>query len=375
MNDLDDLGLETPTPAATAAAPAAAQAAQEAIGAAQTSSAAAVAATPAAEEPAKPTAPKGKYKTVYINGIRMKAKTNAGTPSEVESVAQFGVYRGNPRIIVRLNDPNEDGESRDTDFGRVQAAMDYATFEVFLGYIEEACHKTEKWLAPPIDNLSLYKGPQRFDTPQVVNTTLVGRTDDGRIWFSVRDGNRLAPKFVFGPGEFHHLRDVVTKAAIDQSEASRKYAQATCNVLRRLMPGICARFLMGEENEENLPAMDVKPAPGEDNGGGQRQGGWQGRGNGGGGGWQGRGNGGGGYGGRGGGGGGQWGNRGGGGGQWGGQRGGGGGYGGGRGNGGGGYGGQRGGGGGYGGGQQRQGGGGGGAPAGGGGFSDDDIQF
>lgn len=298
MNELDDLGLDTP---AAAAAPAATPA-------------------PAEAEAAKPAAPKGKYKTVYINGIRIKAKSNPGTPTEIESTAQFGVYRGNPRIIIRLNDPNEDSESRDTDFGRVQAAMDYATFEVFLGYIEEACSKTEKWLAPPIDNLSSYKGPQKFDTPQVVNTTLVGRTDDGRIWFSVRDGNRLAPKFVFGPGEYHHLRDVVTKAAIEQGEASRKYAKATCDTLRRLMPAICARFLMGEENEENAPAMDVKPAPGEDRpqGGYQRQGGgnWQGNRNGGGGGGQ--------WGNRGGGG--QWGNRNGGGGY---NRGGGGGYGGG----------------------------------------------
>ena len=212
---------------------------------------------------------------------------------------------------MRLNDPNEDGESRDTDYGRVQAAMDYATFEVFLGYIEEACNKTEKWTAPPIDNLSTYKGQQKFDTPQVVNTTLVGRTEDGRVWFCVRDGNRLAPKFVFGPGEYHHLRDIATKGALEPGEASRKYAQATCNVLRRLMPAICGRFLMGEENEENQPAMDVKPADGGD----RPQGGGYNNRQGGGGGWQGNR--------QGGGGGGQWGNRGGGG-QWGNRQGGGG---------------------------------------------------
>ena len=290
MNDLDDLGLDT-APATPAAAPAAEPA-------------------KAAEEAKPAAAPKGKFKTIYINGIRMRAKSNAGTPTEIESVAQFGVYRGNPRIIVRLNDPNEDSESRDTDYGRVQAAMDYATFEVFLGYIEEACNKTEKWTAPPIDNLSTYKGAQKFDTPQVVNTTLVGRTEDGRIWFCVRDGNRLAPKFVFGPGEYHHLRDIATKGALEPGEASRKYAQATCNVLRRLMPAICGRFLMGEENEENQPAMDVKPADGTD----RPQGGGYNNRQGGGGGWQGN---------RQGGGGGQWGNRGGGG-QWGNRQGGGG---------------------------------------------------
>lgn len=297
MNDLDDLDLDTGTSTTT-------QTASDA------GTAIAAAETPAATEAPKPTAPKGKFKTIYINGIRIKAKSNPGTPTEIESVAQFGVYRGNPRIIIRLNDPNEDSESRDTDYGRVQAAMDYATFEVFMSYIEEACNKTEKWTAPPIDNLSLYKGPQKFDTPQVVNTTLVGRTDDGRVWFCVRDGNRLAPKFVFGPGEFHHLRDIATKGALEPGEASRKYAQATCNVLRRLMPGICARFLMGEENEENLPAMDVKPADGTD----RQQGGYN-RQGGGGGGWQGNRNGGGG----------QWGNRGGGG-QWGNRQGGGGGF-------------------------------------------------
>lgn len=260
------------------------------------------------EEAAAAAAPK-KHKTVVLNRFSMKAPL-PNSRGDVSSTAYWGSFRGNPRLIVHTNDP----EDANVKYGKINANMDIGTFEELVHLIGVVCaskpgDENSKF---KIVNKSNYDGDQRFDTPREVNSTLIGKDDDGRVWISVVEGNRPTPRFFFGPSEYHHVvkRD---GSPVSPAEASVHFALATMKQLSQIMSVLAARAALGDEpDEDGAPKKE-----GGYQGGGQRQGGWQGNRSGnGGGGWQGnRGQGGGGWN-RNGGGGGWQGNRNGGGGGW-----------------------------------------------------------
>lgn len=253
--------------------------------------------------PAPTLTPAPKVKPIYFSRFSMRAPLTVGGQArpDIESVLMFGIYRENPRLVVKTNDPNDEQNS----YGKITGAMDPATWGVFESYIEALVRNPVKDIKV-IKNFNLYKGNQKFDEPQHINTTLVGREEDGRIYIQLVEEGRPSSKFYFGPPRFHVLLRM-DKTEVSAGEASQQYALAAIKMLSRVMAASMGKRDDGEQDD----VAARKPSNEPD---GQRQGGWQGR-QGGNGGWQGRGNGGGGWQGRGNGGGG-WQGRGNGGGGW-----------------------------------------------------------
>lgn len=247
----------------------------------------------ATEEKAKP-----KHKVLYIDRFRLTTPLNPGSGEPINSSFILGMYRGNPRLIIRTNDPQD----QENNYGRLVAPMDPTTFEVFLEFITKAVNATEK-VSYAIVNKTLWERGQKLDEPKMLNRVIVGRTDDGRIWFTIQEGTRPTPRFVFGPSSFHDLTlPSPTDATELVAEISRTYARNMANSMRGVVNAVAARFLMGEEEaeDESASAEAANLSPAGDRGANERgNGGWQGRnnggnnnwrGNGGNGGWQGRNN-------------------------------------------------------------------------------------
>ncbi len=262
--------------------------------------------TPAAPEITVTTAPK--HKPIFFSRFTMRAPLVVGGQArpDIESLMMFGIYRENPRITVKTNDPGDEQNS----YGKITGAMDPVTWGVLMQHIKDLIKNPVKDIKV-IDNLNNYKGGQKFDEPQHINRTLVGRDDDGRIWIKLLEEGRPSPTFYFGPPKYHNLIRM-DKTPVPAGEASQLYAQAVVKMLTEVMTTSMGKRDDGEEDTAAANAQAAQRPAG--------QGVWQGRqGGGGGGGWQGRqGGGGGGWQGRQGGGGGGWQNRqgGGGGGQW-----------------------------------------------------------
>lgn len=251
------------------------------------------AATAGAGAPAAAETPVKKFKEVYINRFQMEAPI-PGSRGDQAANLSWGAFRGNPRIIIRTNDPAD----AEINYGKIKANMDIGTFEYLADRIIFAT-TAEAGFKEKIINKSTYKGGQRFDSPETINSTLFGKDTDGRVWISVVEDSRPAPRFFFGPSKFH---SVVRQdgTPLSDAEASCHFARATMQALKGIMHSLAARAALGDEEGGDDAKPSAEGGGGGYKGGGQG-GGWKGggqgggwKGNGGGGGWQGRGQGGGG---------------------------------------------------------------------------------
>lgn len=223
-----------------------------------------------------------KFKTVFINRLQMEAVI-PGARGDQPATLSWACYRGNPRIVVRTNDPADS----EINFGKIEAAMDLATFEDLAATIIFGTTQEPGWKQKLI-NKSLYKNKQRFDKPEPVNSTLIGKDSDGRMWISIVEDNRPAPRFFFGNSKFHQVIRA-DGTPLPDNEASCHMARATMNALKGVMQSLAARAALGDEEGGDDNAVKT-------GGGGQASqgGGWKGGGGGGwqnrqgGGGWQGR---------------------------------------------------------------------------------------
>lgn len=237
-----------------------------------------------------------KHRRIYFSRLTMRAPlvVSGNTRPDIESSLSVGIYRENPFFEVRTNDPGD----QDNNWGKVAARMDPVTFEAVLDAIVELADG--KATGPfPFKNYNLYKGDQKFDEPQHINTTLVGRDDQGRIFIKIIEEGRPAPVFFFGPPKFHVLVNA-DKSEVPAGEASARWARAYAKMTHAI---ICASI--GKRDDGVTDGMD-KPQGGNRQGGnfqrnngggnfnrnggggynrsGQQGGGWQNR-NGGGGGY------------------------------------------------------------------------------------------
>ena len=208
-----------------------------------------------------------KHRRVYFSRLTMRAPlvVSGTTRPDIESTFSVGIYRENPYFEVRTNDPGD----QDNSWGKVSARMDPVTFNVVLDAIVELADG--KTTGPiPIKNYNLYKGDQKFDEPQHINTTLLGRDDQGRIFVKIIEEGRPAPVFFFGPPKFHVMVNA-DKSEVPAGEASARWARAYANMTRAI---ICASI--GKRDDGVTDGMD-KPAQNNNRQGGggyqNRQGG------------------------------------------------------------------------------------------------------
>lgn len=110
-------------------------------------------------------------------------------------------YRGNPRINVFTNVPN------DAQKGMMSAAMNPETFLIFLNMLEEFAVKPGEQKAK-IDCYTIpraIEGQERSTDKILASEIYFGRDAQGILWISVVVANRPKIKFEFKISDFHKI--------------------------------------------------------------------------------------------------------------------------------------------------------------------------
>ncbi len=110
-------------------------------------------------------------------------------------------YRGNPRITVFTNIPN------DASKGIINAPMNPETFLVFMDMLESVA-KDPNESKFKIDCWTNAKNPNNPDGPRdriLISEVYFGRDDKGIIWISLIAPNRPRIRFSFVVSDFHKI--------------------------------------------------------------------------------------------------------------------------------------------------------------------------
>ena len=141
--------------------------------------------------------PPEKRKTINFPRLALSAPC-PGVPG-VKSSLYWAVFDGNPRIVVKTNDPADQ-----TNYGKITAAMGAWDVGALVRLIGIAVTSTVAWKMG-LDKKNMYKGSQTFDTPQHINDVIVGRDADGVVYLSVKEEGRPYIKFPLVFDEFSQL--------------------------------------------------------------------------------------------------------------------------------------------------------------------------
>jgi hypothetical protein len=161
--------------------------------------------------------------------LRLVAPPTQGATKK--ATLSMGVYKNNPRLVVRTNVPN------DKDFGRITAAMDTFTFFTMLHAIRmhadgPADSKTK------IENRSTFVAGRKMDSPVCVSTTFVGKDKDGVVFIAITARDRPNIKFDFLCDEIWHAFSHGDGRPYTAAEASVLYAKGWCTTAEVLVPQI-----------------------------------------------------------------------------------------------------------------------------------------
>lgn len=142
----------------------------------------------------------------------------------------FSSYRGNPRITVFTNVPNDTGK------GVINAPMNPETFLVFLDLLEkvalnpaESKHKIDCWTV-----MRAAEGQEANREKTLLSELYFGRDAAGLIWISVTAPNRPRIKFDYRISDFHKIYKG-DGTQLTEGESSTLQAMATIRALREVM--------------------------------------------------------------------------------------------------------------------------------------------
>ncbi len=173
-----------------------------------------------APAPAAAVAPQ--RKTIYLNRLSLYGQaTDGGQAPRL----YWGIFDGNPRIIVRTN-VKEDAEK---NFGQIIAPIDAFTAGVIAGILQE-CASAEPGWRQKISNKSTWLNGQSFDTPTHINDIIIGKDSEGVMYISVHEDNRPNIRFFFGPSQWHTLVKA-DGTPVSKAELSCIYAKGYANVV------------------------------------------------------------------------------------------------------------------------------------------------
>lgn len=198
-------------------------------------------------------------RSIWFSRFNMNTPITTGdaVKDAEESTLRFGVYRDNPRIEVLTNEPSD----QQNNYGKIVAAMDPGTWQVLCDYIQELCKPGATGKETKVlENYNLYKGGERFDSPQLINRTVVTRSEEGMISIKLVEEGRPSPVFVFGPPRFHALLRS-DKSQVPPGEASQIYAKATMKILSEVMAAFIAQS-HHKAPEANKPVQTKQGAQG-----------------------------------------------------------------------------------------------------------------
>lgn len=134
-------------------------------------------------------------KTVYLNRLSLYSGEGRDAPR-----LYWAVFDGNPRIVVRTQDPND----KDNNYGTIVAPMDPIIMSVLSDIIRQAAEAEPGW-RQKVTNKSTWHNGQKLQEPTRINDIIVGKDSEGCVYIALHEDNRPNLRFLFGPSSFHYL--------------------------------------------------------------------------------------------------------------------------------------------------------------------------
>ena len=228
-------------------------------------------------------------KTVYLNRLSLYSGEGRDAPR-----LYWAIFDGNPRIVVRTQDPND----KDNNYGTIVAPMDPIIMSVLSDIIRQAAEAEPGW-RQKITNKSTWHNVQKLQEPTRINDIIVGKDSEGCVYIALHEDNRPNLRFLFGPSSFHYLIKN-DGSPLSKAELSVLFAKGYANMVMQAVGTIIgyssyAGVYKEHEGEKNASFRPSGNSGGNYSNGGNRgnwgnKGNWNNRGNGQ---WNNRGNGGG----------------------------------------------------------------------------------
>lgn len=228
-------------------------------------------------------------KTVYLNRLSLYSGDGRDAPR-----LYWAIFDGNPRIVVRTQDPND----KDNNYGTIVAPMDPIIMSVLSDIIRQAADAEPGW-RQKITNKSTWHNGQKLQEPTRINDIIVGKDSEGCVYIALHEDNRPNLRFLFGPSSFHYLIKN-DGSPLSKAELSVLFAKGYANMVMQAVGTIIgyssyAGVYKEHEGEKNTSYRPSGNSGGNYSNGGNRgnwgnKGNWNNRGNGQ---WNNRGNGGG----------------------------------------------------------------------------------
>lgn len=173
--------------------------------------------------------------------LRLSAPPQQGGTKK--ATLAMGIYKNNPRLIVKTNVPN------DKDFGRITAALNTFTFMALL-YLIDTIADGPVDTKEVLNNNSDYVAGRKFDSPVTVSKVMVGKSKEGIVWIAITAKDRPMIKFEFQTDEWHFLSHA-DGTNWTEAESSVLYAHAWTNTARSLVPLILKEEYVAPEFNDN----------------------------------------------------------------------------------------------------------------------------
>ena len=227
-------------------------------------------------------------KTVYLNRLSLYSGDGRDAPR-----LYWAIFDGNPRIVVRTQDPND----KDNNYGTIVAPMDPIIMSVLSDIIRQAADAEPGW-RQKITNKSTWHNGQKLQEPIRINDIIVGKDSEGCVYIALHEDNRPNLRFLFGPSSFHYLIKN-DGSPLSKAELSVLFAKGYANMVMQAVGTIIgyssyAGVYKEHEGEKNTSYRPSNNGNNYSNGGNRgnwgNKGNWNNRGNGQ---WNNRGNGGG----------------------------------------------------------------------------------
>lgn len=228
-------------------------------------------------------------KTVYLNRLSLYSGEGRDAPR-----LYWAIFDGNPRIVVRTQDPND----KDNNYGTIVAPMDPIIMSVLSDIIRQAADAEPGW-RQKVTNKSTWHNGQKLQEPTRINDIIVGKDSEGCVYIALHEDNRPNLRFLFGPSSFHYLIKN-DGSPLSKAELSVLFAKGYANMVMQAVGTIIgyssyAGVYKEHEGEKNASFRPSGNSGGNYSNGGNRgnwgnKGNWNNRGNGQ---WNNRGNGGG----------------------------------------------------------------------------------
>lgn len=153
----------------------------------------------------------------------------------------------NPRITVYTNDPDDT-----VNYGRISSHLDLPMMYALLRLIRRAIETPEgtKYRDKIENKKYLYPNGKRSDVPEVTDSLIVGKNEDGLIWICVDAPRRPKIQFPFLIPDFHNLVHG-DGSVFTQAESSKIAAESWVDMLSHLVVAVNVKEYVHPERKED----------------------------------------------------------------------------------------------------------------------------